>query len=272
VTDPAAQGHHAMTDTVAFAAEAGAAIDRTFRAAMRYAGRRGGPGLRDRHGPRMGEVLIDFRTTLARPGGAVTATQFAAVTRYLDAAEVEASLARAVERGALTRDADGTITAADAGRAFLTDLYEAQAAALDAAWAAHGPAVDAAAHWAGSLVAAATAAPVQAAGALAAMTPNHEPAGTPTSVLLLNRLSALRYHRSDTHAAAWRAAGLTAAEMVRWQEGGGPERDAIEARTNEVAAPIFAVLRPGDRGPFLAALAELDTALSTAETGLDLRG
>ena len=58
-----------------------------------------------------------------------------------------------------------------------------------------------------SLVAAATSGPVLARGALAAMTPNYEPAGTPQSVLLLNRLSALRYHRSDAHAVAWRAAG-----------------------------------------------------------------
>jgi hypothetical protein len=107
------------------------------------------------------------------------------------------------------------------------------------------------------------------------MTPNHEPLGTATSVLLLNRLSALRYHRSDAHAAAWREAGRTAREMLALQEAGGPERDAIEARTNEIAAPIFAVLRPEDREPFLAALAELtalvepDTAPNTAETGPD---
>jgi len=70
--------------------------------------------------------------------------------------------------------------------------------------------------------------------------------------------------------AAWREAGLTAVEMLAVQEAGGPRRDAIEARTNEIAAPIFAVLRPGDREPFLAALAELDTALRDVETGIDL--
>lgn len=56
--------------------------------------------------------------------------------------------------------------------------------------------------------------------------------------------------------------------MVRLAD--GPDRDAIEARTNEIAAPIFAVLRPGDREPFLTALAELDTALNTADIGPDL--
>jgi len=264
---------------VAYAAAAGAAIDRTFRAAMRHCGRRGGPGLRERHGPGMGEVLIDFRTTLARPDGAVTAAQFAEVTRYLGATDAEASLVAAVERGAITRATDGTISAAAAGRAFLADVYKAQAVALDEAWAAHGSTVTAAAGSAGALVAAASTAPIYPAGAFAAMTPNHEPAGAPPSVLLLNRLSALRYHRSDAHAAAWREAGLTAATMVDLQEAGGPERDAIEERTDELAAPIFAVLRPEDREPFLAALAELTAALSdpdtapiAVETGRDLHG
>ena len=66
--------------------------------------------------------------------------------------------------------------------------------------------------------------PVLPAGAFATMTPNYEPVGLTAPVRLLNQLSAMRYHRSDAHAVAWRAAGLTAPEMVAIQAAGGARR------------------------------------------------
>ena len=238
-TEPSSAGLVASHRLVAFTAAAGAEIDRLFRAAMAAAGRAGGPGLRSRHAAAHG-VLIEFRTALVRPDGFVSAACLAETTRYRDPGSVEAELIDAVDRGAIIRDADGTIRPTVAGHAFLGDVYATQALALASRWpdevCARVSAI------ALELVAAAAAAPVMREGAFAAMTPTWEPPGTPATVLLLNRLSALRYHRSDAHATAWREAGLTATQMIALQDAGGPMRDAIETRTNEIASPPFAIL------------------------------
>jgi hypothetical protein len=86
----------------------------------------------------------------------------------------------------------------------------------------------------------------------------YEPPGTPPSVLLLNRLSTLRYHGADAHAAPWQAAGLTAAEIAaipwgRWS----PQRRAVEDDTGARAAAPYAVLTPEERLRLLADLSAL---------------
>ena len=70
---------------------------------------------------------------------------------------------------------------------------------------------------------------------------------------LLNRLSTLRYHRAD--AAAWQAAGLTAAEMVALPP--GPAREAIEHDTDVRTAAPYRLLSPDERLELLADLAAL---------------
>jgi hypothetical protein len=50
------------------------------------------------------------------------------------------------------------------------------------------------------------------------MAPPYEPADATVGVLLHHRLSVLRYHRADAHAAAWQAAGLTAEAVIRLPE------------------------------------------------------
>jgi len=237
--EPLAPGLVASRRLVAFTAAAGVEIDRLFRAAMAAAGRAGGPGLRARHAAAHG-VLIEFRTALARPDGFVSAACIAETTRYRESVSVEAELTDAVERGAIIRDADGTIRATVAGHAFLDDVYATQAVALESRWS--GEVCARVSAVALDLVAAAATTPVMRDGSFAAMTPTWEPPGTPDTVLLLNRLSALRYHRSDAHATAWREAGLTATQMIALQDAGGPKRDAIETRTNEIASPPFAIL------------------------------
>lgn len=239
---------------VGFVAAARAEIDRLFRAAMGACARSGGGALRDRYGAGYGELLIDFRTVLAAPDGVVTATAFAEVMRYYDAGKVESTIRRAEDRGAVTRDDDGRIRATPAGHAFLDDVYAAQADALGSLWGGASKAVKRLAAVTGDIVVAASQRPLLRVGAFTAMTPNYEPVETPAAVLLLNRLSALRYHRSDAHAIAWRSAGMSATEMVAIQESGGPRRDAIEARTNEIAAAPFQILAEDRRSTFLADL------------------
>ncbi len=238
---------------VAFVAAAGAEIDRLFRAAMGACARSGGAALRSRYGAGYGELLIDFRTVLAAPDGIVTTAAFAEVMRYHDSADVESSIRRAQDRGALIRD-DGQIRATVAGHAFFDDLYAAQADALGSLWADADESLARLTAITGDIVVAASLDPLLPVGAFTAMTPNYEPVGTPATVLLLNRLSALRYHRSDAHAIAWRSAGLSATEMVAIQESGGSQRDAIEARTNEIAAAPFRILAEDRRRIFLADL------------------
>lgn len=65
----------------------------------------------------------------------------------------------------------------------------------------------------------------------------------------------LRMHRSDAHAAAWKEAGHVASEMKGMTP--GPDRGAIEARTNELAAAPWTVLSPEERLALLAGLAAL---------------
>ena len=239
---------------VGFVAAAGAEIDRLFRAAMEACARSGGAALRDRYGAGYGELLIDFRTVLAAPHGIVTAAAIAEVMRYHDSADVESSIRRAEDRGAVIRDDAGQIRATPAGRAFFDDLYAAQADALGSLWAEADESLARLTAITGELVVAASLDPLLAVGAFTAMTPNYEPIGTPATVLLLNRLSALRYHRSDAHAIAWRSVGLSATEMVAIQGLGGSRRDAIEARTNEIAAAPFRILAEDRRRILLADL------------------
>ena len=246
----------ASTDAtlVGFVPAAGAEIDRLFRAAMGACARSGGATLRARYGAGYGELLVDFRSVLAAPDGVVTAAAFAEVMRYHHAADVESLIRRAEDRGAVIRDGDGQIRATPTGHGFFDDLYAAQADTLGPLWADADESLARLTATTGEIVAAASLHPLLPVGAFTAMTPNYEPAGMPATVLLLNRLSALRYHRSDAHAIAWRSAGLSAAEMVAIQESGGSRRDAIEARTNEIAAAPFRILAEDRRATFLADL------------------
>ncbi len=78
-----------------------------------------------------------------------------------------------------------------------------------------------------------------------AMAPAFEPERAGPGLRLLTRLGTIRYHRADAHAAAWQAAGLTAAEVVALPS--GPVRDAIEADTNRRASTPYAALAPVER-------------------------
>ena len=57
------------------------------------------------------------------------------------------------------------------------------------------------------------------------MAPPYEPADATVGVHLRHRLSVLRYHCADAHAAPWQAAGLTAEAVIQLPE--VPIRTAI---------------------------------------------
>jgi hypothetical protein len=215
----------------------GAELHRVFPGAMAALRPLGGPELMRRHPPGFGALLIEFRTSLAWPDGSVSAADYAEVARYRDPVEERAAIEAAVRRGSITQDEIGTVRATAAGHAFLDDLYATQDRGLAEIWRAHA---DRVARLAAVFATVVVAAENTGGGAFAAMAPPFQPAGASDRVRLLNQLSTMRYHRSDAHAAAWRERGRTAVEMLDMPA--GPERDAIEARTDELAAPPYAHL------------------------------
>lgn len=236
-------------EPVRFAALVAPAVDRVFRAGMRLAREGGGRELVARHGGGAAVgLLVEFRPALAVPGRVLTGPQWRAVLRYRDPAEGERAIAGCVRAGTLAAVGDG-FRATAAGLAFLHEMTDQQDAVLAGCWGAA----------AGGLVEPLTAAHAAADGtggpAYAATTPAYLPAGAGDGLRVLTLLSGLRYHRSNAHAAAWAAAGMTAAEIQA--TGPGPRRDAIEAETNRLAAPPWAALEADRRVELLAGLAAL---------------
>ncbi|MEV4224851.1 hypothetical protein [Nonomuraea sp. NPDC049725] len=180
-------------------------------------------------------LLNDLRYVL--PLRPVTRDDLATVYRYGDAGERERDLRAHLHEGALTEQ-DGVLRLTDQGLTAVHDLYAAHAAAVTRIWPdVTGPAI-----LVGRVLDEARRDP---GGALAVMAPPYEPDGTPSGVLLFNRLAALRYHRADCHAASWQAEGLTAAEIVALRP--GPLRDRVESGTNRRAARPYATLTEQER-------------------------
>ncbi|WP_249713891.1 hypothetical protein [Rhizomonospora bruguierae] len=236
-----------------FAALVAPAIDRLVAGTMAAGRAAGGAEISQRYGgPDATGFLVEFRTRLAGPGGAVTPAGFAAVTRYRERAACLRVLDKQVAHGMIRRGPEGWVQATERGHAFLTEIYAMHATLTAGLWSGAEARIARLAETLGRLLAAAEH---TAGEAFAAMAPPYEPDGTPPGVLLLNRLGTLRYHRADAHAAAWRAAGHTARSIT--DLGPGPERAAIEADTNRRAAPPYAQLSTEERLHLLADLAAL---------------
>ncbi|GGO62557.1 hypothetical protein [Nonomuraea cavernae] len=180
-----------------------------------------------------GGLLMDLRYRL--PLGPLTLDELAAVYRYGSAHDLNVEIRDHLRQGTLTEDGERLLRPTPAALAAIDGIYAAHAAATRRIWAAHD--LVTLADLAGRVLDTAERDP---GGAFAAVTPPYEPDGTPAGVLLFNRLAALRYHRADAHAAAWHAAGLTAAGIVDLCA--GPLRDEIEDDTNRRAAQPYHVL------------------------------
>jgi hypothetical protein len=236
-------------DLAGYAAVVAEEIDRVFHAGMAYIRAGGGRDLVARHGgPEAVGLLIQFRTALAWPGRRVTWAQLAVVTRYRDQGAVRASVESHARAGSIVLDEDG-LRATDAGLDFVRELYGIFVVVMAEVW----PGVEDLATLAGLVLAEAGA---TGAEAFAAMAAPYEPPGAPAGLLLLNRLGTLRYHRADAHAAAWGAAGLTAAQ-VQALDPDDPGRVAIEVETNRRAAPPFAAVSATTREGLLSGLRAL---------------
>jgi hypothetical protein len=195
-------------------------------------------------------MFAQLRTALA--ARTVTAAGIAAVYRYRDPGEVRSDLDGLRAAGLIEAAGDGAIGATEAGRTVLAGMYQAGAEVTGQLWNQHDDALADLSDLAGRLVQAGLA---TGGDAYLTMAPPFEPADATAGVLLHHRLSVLRYHRADAHAAAWQAAGLTSEAMM--QLPAGPVRAAIEAETNRRAGAPYAALSTGERVALLAGLAAL---------------
>jgi hypothetical protein len=200
--------------------------------------------------------LVDLRFAL--PHRPLSRRDLAAVYRYGDA---EPDIRHQLAHGTLTEHG-GLLHPTPEALAFITGLYDLHAATTERIWAGRdllalvslvGRVLDAAGRTPGEVFV--DAAGRTSGGAFAVLAPPYEPVGTPPGVLLFNRLAALRYHRADSHAAAWQAAGLTNADIITL--GPGPLRDAIEADTNRRAAQPYERLTAPEREALHAGLLAL---------------
>ncbi|MFF5175569.1 hypothetical protein ACFY3U_23485 [Micromonospora sp. NPDC000089] len=236
------------------------AVDRVFVAGM-LAGRDGGGAqLSQRYGgPTATGVLVEFRTRLAAPGGTVDGAGFAAATRHRDPATSRRALDKHVAHGMIIRRPGGGFVATERGADFLAETYQVHAEVTEELWAGHDERVARLVETLGRLIAYALLLADEPGAdpwpAFATMAPPYEPDGTPSGVLLLNRLGALRYHRADAHAAAWTAAGHTPASVAALPP--GAERRAIELETDRRAGGPYATLTPDERLDMIADLAAL---------------
>jgi hypothetical protein len=195
-------------------------------------------------------MLGQLRTALL--ARTVTAAGLAAVYRYRDTSDVRREAGELHAAGLIRMSGDNAIEATERGRAVLTGMYKISADVAGELWAGQEGSLAGLSDLAGRLVHAALA---TGGAAYATMAPPYEPAGAAAALLLHTRLSVLRYHRADAHAAAWHAAGLTSAAIR--QLPAGPARDAIEADTNRRAGLPYATLTPDERITLLAGLAAL---------------
>jgi hypothetical protein len=195
-------------------------------------------------------MLGQLRTALlARP---VTAEGLAAVYRYRDPADVQRDVEALLAGGLLDRAGDDAVQATDRGRMMLTKMYTVSAAVADELWAERKGSLAELGDLAGRLVQTGLA---TGGKAYATMAPPYEPPDASSGLLVHTRLSVLRYHRQDAHAAAWQAAGLTSTTIR--QLPAGAKREAIEAETNRRDGAPYASLPPDERLAFLAGLAAL---------------
>ncbi len=82
------------------------------------------------------------------------------------------------------------------------------------------------------------------------------PATQSSSFKLWHALSTIRRHRADAHATAWTEAGHTAASIQ--QRPAYAQRKAIEDRTNEINAPIWASISETEQSQLITGLAGLN--------------
>jgi hypothetical protein len=223
------------------------AVNRVQRGVRDRTRANGGAELARRYGLPSPELLDTLRFVL--PRGPLHRAAFALAARYDPAETVSRQVDELVAGHWLVPSGD-ELALSERAAAFLDELYDLHARVTTTCWPEE---LSGLLDMVGRLL---TAAAETGGPAFAVFAPPYERPGDPPGVLLFNRLAALRYHRSDAHAAAWAARGLTADEIVALPAD-TPLRQEIEADTNRRAAPPYEALNPSERLQFLAGLAAL---------------
>ena len=174
-----------------------------------------------------------------------------AAFRYWPEGQVDQALDQLVA-GGLLQESGTDLGLTGAGRQLMLELRARFEQIIGDLWSDHAAAVQAVAPLVDRCVAAAAA---SGGPSFALAWPVWQPADGSASMSVAEQLTPLRFHRADAHAAAWEAAGLTVSDVQ--QLGPGPQRDAIEADTNERAAAPYAALSPGERFALVAGLGRL---------------
>jgi hypothetical protein len=196
----------------------------------------------ERFGLTPGEVQVMAMLRNLLPDRVVDVTNVHAAFLYAPADETDAALSALTAAGLIAVGAADEVVLTERGRELLVGLRSVMQAIIEELWAPHGAHVSRLAELAARALDAATD---TAGPAFTLVSPPYEPTGTPPATLLAERLTPLRFHRYDAHAAAWRQAGLTAVEVQALPP--GPTRDAVEADTNSRAAAPYEALTPHER-------------------------
>jgi hypothetical protein len=186
-------------------------------------------------------------------GGTVRAHEYSELNRYEHFGPGGPFLEGLASRGAITIAADGSFTGTSDGIAVAKALVTLQSAAATqlfsprtASWASLRSVLD-------RCCTAAATDPLSPLGAYARRA--WMPDDASDAAHIWNNCVVLRMHRSDAHAHAWMEQGLTAPEVKKLPA--GAQRDAIEARTNVLAAVPWIGLSAHERTVLLAGLAAL---------------
>jgi hypothetical protein len=171
---------------------------------------------------------------------------------YQPSAQVRAGIDGLVAADLLEAVGTDQLRLADAGRIVIGELFARIQGFVDVLWSNYGELVTSLLPLAARACAAVTE---TGGGGVRVVAPAYEPPDASPALILVEALSPLRFHRSDAHVAAWRAAGLTAEQVQQLEP--GPLRQQIEAETNRRAAPPYAVLSEAERLTLLSGLGAL---------------
>jgi hypothetical protein len=183
--------------------------------------------------------LVELRTLLL--AGPVPEPVLVGLFRYSD--EAERAVGELIETGWLT-DTGDALAATPRCRTLLTALMATMDSALGKAW--DDPALVATLESVVRGAIGTSDGPVF--DAMAAATPR-----TGRSIRLFELCNALRHHRADAHAAAWRAAGLNA-DSVRELSPGDLLRREVETGTNRIASRPYRSLSTKERAELVTRL------------------
>lgn len=185
--------------------------------------------------------------------GPITKAEYSELMRYQHFGSSDEFLAGLADRGAITIAADGSFAATAEAIGVAKGVANLQAATVTKLFSPLAPSLPELRSLITRCRVAAMDDPISVLSRLSGRA--WLPESASDAALIWDSSVVLRMHRSDAHAKAWAEAGWTASEMRTLEA--GPQRVAIEARTNELAAAPWAPLSGHERLTLLAGLGAL---------------